>query len=151
MQGEVGVYDPDACHRGQIEAARNQLCAHQDVRAALAKRLPDLEVRVGPTRRVAVQPQHTSPRPQLLDHTLQPLRAHAKGADLAAPAVVACGGHGAGGAAAGTDQTPYFSVLDKRGRAAPALHRPPAIPAHDESGPAPPVEIEDGLLPAVER
>ena len=93
MEWKIRIHDRDACHRRQVKAAGDELRAHQDVRAALAKRLPDLEVRIGPTRSIAVQAQHPRSRPQLFDHPLQALRAHAQGADLAAPAVVASGGH----------------------------------------------------------
>ncbi len=151
MQGQVCVHDADARDRRQVETARHELRAHQDVGAPFAERLPDLEVRVRPACHVAVEAQHPRPRPQLLDHRLQPLRAHAQPADVPAPAVGTRLRHRPRVAAVVTDQPVDLRMLHERHRAAEALHRAPALAAHHVGGEAAPVQVEDRLLLVLQR
>src|SRR5882762_4111661 len=74
MQRQVRVDHANARDRRQVQPPRHQLRANKDVRTPFAERFPDFEVRVRSFRRVAVEPQHTRSRPQLLDHRLQSLR-----------------------------------------------------------------------------
>jgi hypothetical protein len=60
MQRQVGVNHSDARDRRQVEATRHELRAQEDVGAPLAERLPDVEVRIGSFRSIAVQAQDAS-------------------------------------------------------------------------------------------
>ena len=150
MQRKIRVDDTDACDRRQVQPARHQLSADQDVRTTLAERLPNVEVRVRPARDVAVQAQHARHRPQLLDHPLEALRPHAETSDVARTAEVAHRWHLPRVAAVVTDESIDFGVLHERNRAAQALHRFAAVSAHDEGSHPAPIQVEDGLLLVVE-
>src|SRR4029077_9365096 len=87
MERQVRIDDAHARHGGQVETACDELRADEDVGSALAERLPDLKVRVGSTRHIAVEAQYARLRPDLLDHALEALRPHPPAADVAAAAV----------------------------------------------------------------
>ncbi len=76
MQGQVGVDHAHASHGREVETARDELRADQDVRSALGERLPDLKVSVGPARDVAIEAKDPSTRPDPFDHALETLCAH---------------------------------------------------------------------------
>src|SRR5207245_2766412 len=146
----VRVDHSDARDRGQVESPCHELRADQDVGAAFAELLPDPEVGVGPARGVAVEPQHARLRPELLHHPLEPLRAHAEGADVAAAAVVANGRHLTRVAAVMAHEAIDLSVLHQRNRTAKTLHRLSAVTTHDVCREAAAVQVEDRLLLVVE-
>src|SRR2546428_13089394 len=99
---------------------------------------------------VAFAPPRAGMRPGLTPHPLEPLRAHAEGADVAAAAEVANGRPLTRVAAVMAHEAIDLSVLHQRNRTAKTLHRLSAVTTHDVCREAAAVQVEDRLLLVVE-